>query len=141
MKLVPETESHPAALLVEILMNFGISLDAQHISRSRIRHTTGTSVPVRVGQSSKGRKGTASARISGSFSQFVDPTWFEDRRVSGLSSGEGLLYQVRDPVEKEDPKQGRIVIDDGVTDKRLLVREGEFGQALTGQAEGRLRAR
>jgi hypothetical protein len=54
-----------------------------------------------------------------------------------LSSGEGLVYAVRDPVEVEG-KDGNIeVVDPGVEDKRLLVIEGEFSAVLRAcQREG-----
>jgi hypothetical protein len=54
--------------------------------------------------------------------------------VSGLSSGEGLKFNVRDPVQKPGKNAlGETVLettDPGVTDKRLLVIESEFAQAL-----------
>jgi hypothetical protein len=54
--------------------------------------------------------------------------------VSGLSSGEGLKYNVRDASEKMTKnKNGEFVteiVDEGVIDKRLLVIESEFAQAL-----------
>jgi hypothetical protein len=50
----------------------------------------------------------------------IDPEWYKHCRKSGLSSGEGLISAVRD-ANKDDP---------GVTDKRLLVIETEFGKVL-----------
>ncbi|MCI0825302.1 MAG: hypothetical protein J4N90_11165, partial [Chloroflexi bacterium] len=56
-----------------------------------------------------------------------------------MSSGEGLIWAVRDPIEKTDPvkEKGRhtgayetTIIDQGVTDKRLLVYEPEFASVL-----------
>ena len=51
--------------------------------------------------------------------------------VEGLSSGEGLIWQVRDPMMKKEAMKdkGRIVgyqevvADEGVTEKQLLVLE------------------
>jgi hypothetical protein len=68
----------------------------------------------------------------------VDAGWAGTRVASGLSSGEGLIYNVRDPVEKEEPikRNGRIVdyqtvvVDPGVVDKRLCVEEPELGAVL-----------
>jgi hypothetical protein len=68
----------------------------------------------------------------------VDPEWRDKRIVSGLSSGEGLIWQVRDPINKREPlrEKRRIVgyqdveVDPGVLDKRLLVLESELGSAL-----------
>ena len=49
---------------------------------------------------------------------------------SGLSSGEGLINEVRDPVVKEGD-DGPEIVDAGVDDKRLMVVEAEFAGALT----------
>ena len=49
----------------------------------------------------------------------------------GLSSGEGLINEVRDEVKKWDSKAGEYeTIDPGVPDKRLMVTEPEFANAL-----------
>jgi hypothetical protein len=58
---------------------------------------------------------------------------------SGLSSGEGLIWAVRDPIEKLEPvrEKGRVigyedvVIDEGISDKRLVIVEEEFASALS----------
>lgn len=65
----------------------------------------------------------------------LDPTW---RIVTGLSSGEGVIWHVRDArhVEREVRRQGRstgeieTVDDAGVADKRLFVAEPEFARVL-----------
>jgi hypothetical protein len=49
----------------------------------------------------------------------------------GLSSGEGLINEVRDEVQKWNPKKKKFeIVDPGVNDKRLMVTEAEFGNAL-----------
>ena len=49
----------------------------------------------------------------------------------GLSSGEGLINEVRDEVKKWNGKDGTWeVVDPGVSDKRLMVNEPEFAGAL-----------
>ena len=50
----------------------------------------------------------------------ADPEWAAERIVGGLSSGEGLIHEVRDS-NKDDP---------GVSDKRLLVTENEFANVI-----------
>src|SRR5262249_51213837 len=68
----------------------------------------------------------------------VDREWGDARIASGLSSGEGLIWAVRDPIEKLEPirekkeiRGYRTVIEDpGVEDKRLLVLEPEFASVL-----------
>ncbi len=70
----------------------------------------------------------------------IDPGWADQRNLSGLSSGEGLIHHVRNAVETEeatkDKKTKRITgrkkvtSDPGVDDKRLLVIETEFASVL-----------
>lgn len=58
--------------------------------------------------------------------------------MSGLSSGEGLIWAVRDPILKREPvrERGKVVdyqdveADAGVADKRLLVVEAELASTL-----------
>ena len=47
-----------------------------------------------------------------------------------MSTGEGLIWAVRDPVIKRDAKGEEETVDEGVTDKRLLVVEEEFSRPL-----------
>ena len=83
------------------------------------------------------RKGTAKEDVLFVIRQVV-PDWFDNRIQSGLSSGEGFIWAVRDPIEEQQPikEKGRVVdyqrvvTDPGVKDKRLLVIETEFGSTL-----------
>ena len=67
-----------------------------------------------------------------------DETWRHSCIQSGLSSGEGLIWAVRDAIFKtERAKEKGVVcdyqevkVDAGVTDKRLLVIESEFASTL-----------
>ncbi len=81
-KLEPETEAHPAAMLVEIVMNFGSIIGRTAYYEVEDMTHCGNLFAVRVGQTSKGRKGTAGARINRIFKD-VDPVWFQDRRAGG----------------------------------------------------------
>jgi hypothetical protein len=48
-----------------------------------------------------------------------------------LSSGEGLIAEIRDPTYAFDKKlQDNVVTDPGIEDKRLLALEGEFANVL-----------
>src|SRR5262249_4622879 len=68
----------------------------------------------------------------------TDKEWVKNCNSSGLSSGEGLIWQVRDPIEKHEPikQKGRVIdyqdviTDKGVDDKRLLIVEPEFALVL-----------
>ena len=112
----PETESDPAGIMLQVLAAFGalVHRGPHYIVEATEHHTN--VFPLIVGETSKARKGTSWDRVLQVFSKVQD--W--PQVVSGLSSGEGLKWAVRDATE-EDP---------GVTDKRLLVVESEFAQVL-----------
>jgi hypothetical protein len=130
----PETEAAPAALLFQLLTAAGnlIGPDA-YVTVEATKHPPRLNV-VQVGRTGKARKGTSWNRVKAVL-RLVAEDWARDRIVSGLSSGEGLIYQVRDPVtgHEGDKKTGaprEVVVDPGVEDKRLLVVEEEFAKAL-----------
>src|SRR5262249_44990302 len=78
----------------------------------------------------KGRKGTSLGRVR-AVVKVADETWAGDRIKGGLSSGEGLINEVRDERQEWDNKEKRFeVVDPGVTDKRLMVVEPEFAGLL-----------
>ena len=122
----PHTEADPVALLLQILVAFGVWVGrTPYVQVEGDRHYSNL-FTLLVGGTSKGRKGTSWGRVRSVFERVLG--W--SRVVSGLSSGEGLKWQVRDPVTKlvKNKKSGQTeeVIDEGVTDKRLLVIEPEF---------------
>jgi hypothetical protein len=126
----PHTESDPVAILIQFLTVFGnIIGNAPHYIIESDRHSANL-FAVLVGTSSKGRKGTAAGRVR-AVTRLADETWATERTASGLSSGEGLISAVRNPVKKWNAKD-RIeeVVDPGVSDKRLMVTEPEFAGAL-----------
>ena len=84
-----------------------------------------------MGDSSKGRKGTSWGRIR-SIAKSADERWWGDRIKGGLSSGEGFINEVRDPVPKYEIKDKKFeIVDPGVADKRLMIVETEFAGALS----------
>lgn len=118
----PHTEADPAALLVQFLVAFGNVIGpGPHFTAEADRHGTNLNA-VLVGTTAKGRKGTSWGHILRVF-ESVEPAWVKEHIASGLSSGEGLIYAVRDADSKEDG-------DPGVADKRLLVQESEFASTL-----------
>jgi hypothetical protein len=86
---------------------------------------------VLVGRTAKGRKGTAEDRVRVILKP-VDEEWDRDHVVDGLSSGEGIIWAVRDPIWKHtaDKAGDPELIDAGVDDKRLLVIAPEFASVL-----------
>jgi hypothetical protein len=130
-ELEPHTEADPVGLLLQFLVTFGNVIgNAPYYLVEADRHHANL-FAVMVGNSAKGRKGTAGGRVR-AITKFADETWATERAASGMSSGEGLINSVRDEVSKWNAREGRNeVIDPGVRDKRLLVTEPEFAGALS----------
>jgi hypothetical protein len=125
----PNTESDSVAILMEFLSRFGNLIGrGAHFEVEGDRHYLKI-FHVSVGETSKGRKGTAQGRID-LVMEHIDRFWREYCVETGLSSGEGIVHRVRDKVEKE--KDGEtVVVDPGIKDKRLLIAEPEFAAPLT----------
>lgn len=120
----PHSEADPVALLIQGMAAFGSAVGHTPYFQTEADYHYLNLFCTIVGKTSKGRKGTSWKHIMRLFER-VEPTWASGRVVSGLSSGEGLIWAVRDPVIKGDK-----VIDDGEPDKRLLVLESEFASVL-----------
>ena len=85
---------------------------------------------VLVGESSKARKGTSLGRVR-AIMKVADQGWSDDRLKGGLSSGEGLINEVRDERREWNRKEGcEEIVDPGIADKRLMIVEPEFANAL-----------
>ena len=126
----PHSEADPVALLVQFLAAVG-NIVGRHCyyQVEGDRHHPNLFITL-VGQSSKSRKGTSWGRVC-SVAKLADLGWAETRRKGGLSSGEGLINEVRDPLVVWD-KKNKIwdESDPGVSDKRMMVIEPEFAGAL-----------
>lgn len=145
----PHTEADKVALLAQLLVFFGCVIGrSAHFMVEATRHYCNL-FAVLVGATAIGRKGTSADRIRELFRE-IDSDWLRSRQKGGLSSGEGLIWDVRDPIMKKEPIRKepgkkdsdiigyREVIDDhGVDDKRLMVVESEFASVLrTAKREG-----
>lgn len=124
----PHTEADGVAIGAQFLVAFGNAAGGgPYFQVGETVHHINENVCI-VGDSSRARKGdssNAALRVL----RDADPAWAANI-ASGLSSGEGLIHAVRDPVEKITAKGERILADEGVSDKRLLVLESEFSHAL-----------
>lgn len=130
----PHSEADPVAILTNVLTAFGNVVNP--IPYFRVEHSQHylNLFTVQVGETSKGRKGLAWSTPRRMF-RGIDSTW---QTAGGLSSGEGLVYAVRDERREKKPirEKGRVVdyeyvlVDEGASDKRLLLIEEEFSQAL-----------
>ena len=128
-RVLPETEADPAALLLQFLVAFGNLVGRRpHAIAGATRHALNLYV-ASVGQSAKSRKGTSWAHVQRLFG-FLDEEWTRDNIIRSVSSGEGLIWRVRDPIFKT-VKGETEVIDDGIFDKRLCLVATELGEILT----------
>jgi hypothetical protein len=133
----PSTEAAPVAILVQTLLGFG-NLVGRHayFTAESDKHYP-NEFAVLVGPTAKARKGTSWGRVRRVLT-LMDEIWERERVQSGLSSGEGLIWSVRDPITKmervkekgEAPRYEEVVADPGVEDKRLFVLEPEFANVL-----------
>lgn len=118
----PHTEADPAGLLISLLIEFGNWIGrGPYVQVTSTRHYT-NEFAVMVGRSSQARKGTMQDQIRELLRiacEIETDPWIE-RIKGGLSSGEGLIVQVRDPEEGDD-----------AVDKRLMIIEAEFAKVLT----------
>jgi hypothetical protein len=136
--IAPESEADPIGIMASMIVTAGMYIGRTAFAQvEATRHHCNLNV-VTVGESSKARKGTGNGQAHRLFRLFDER--FNERIQSGLSSGEGLIAAVRDPVEKVktikgkkgEPDRQEIVIEDaGVTDKRILVLEPEFASVIT----------
>ncbi|HTX01604.1 MAG TPA: hypothetical protein VMD59_22670 [Acidimicrobiales bacterium] len=122
----PHTESDPVALLVQLLVVFGSAIGrGAHFTVEATAHHTNEFV-VLVGPSAKARKGSSFDHVERLFTQ-IDPVFTGTRLVSGLSSGEGLIWALRD---EEGSATSSASGESDPADKRLLVVEPEFAAVL-----------
>ena len=130
----PQTEADPAAILAQILIISGNVVGrSAHLRIEATSHFANEFLLI-VGETSKARKGTSWDRAIEPM-RLIDPDWVDTCVVSGLSSGEGVIWEVRDPViklqrqEKGGPLE-EVTVDAGVADKRLMLVATEFGSVL-----------
>ena len=137
-RTLPYTESDEAALLFQFHTFFGNLIGrTAHMIADAAAHYCNTNI-VLVGPTSIARKGTAYRHNLRIF-RCVDENWTKDCIKHGVSSGEGIIFHVRDPIEKTVPVKERgkftgryetVMEDHGVQDKRLMIVETEFASVL-----------
>lgn len=132
--LEPHTESSKMALLAQFLTYFGNIIGrTAYYQVEGDKHFTNLFC-VLVGKTAQGRKGTAWGRVK-QFFKGIDEHHEDQCLSGGLSSGEGLIYHVRDPLYtqkkiKDTGELEEVLADGGISDKRLLIEESEFAQVL-----------
>ena len=126
----PSSEADPVGVLLQLLIGFGNAVGSGLwvVADGHSHHAN--EYGVTVGDTSRARKGTGWRRVRPILAH-VDSGWADNRITHGLSSGEGLIWEIRDPILGTDKKTGSMVITDpGVDDKRVMVVESEFGNVL-----------
>jgi hypothetical protein len=123
----PVNEADPAAMLVTMLAGFGNVCGAKcYVPVGDDRHPPRLFGLI-VGKSANSRKGMSAGPPMAAL-ELIDPDWYEHCVASGLSTGEGLIHRVRNPVVELKKDGSTTTTDAGTTDKRLFVKEGELAK-------------
>ncbi len=117
-KIAPHTEADPVAILTQLLVCCGALIGRGAWFQVEATRHHPNQFLLLIGDSSRARKGSSLDHVTKLLTE-ADPA-FPSRLTTGLSSGEGLVWKVRDP-SAQDP---------GTDDKRLLVIEPEFASVL-----------
>ena len=116
--ITPHTEADPVAILTQLLVSFGAAVGRRAWFQVEATRHHPNEFMLLVGDSSRARKGSSWDHVRRLLAA-IDPS-IEPRILTGLSSGEGLIWAVRDPTAQ----------DPGHSDQRLLVIEPEFASVL-----------
>jgi hypothetical protein len=125
-----DSEADPAAVLATMLTRFAAEIGSgPHYMVGETRHPARLFMLI-VGSTSKARKGTSAAPVRALWNGSgltVTP--------GPVSSGEGIIWAVRDPIRQWKPdKNGAggqwITTDPGAEDKRLLIQTEEVASAF-----------
>ena len=117
-QVAPHTEADPVAILTQLLIGAGSVIGRGAFFQVEATRHHPNEYLVLVGDTAKSRKGSSFDHVARLLAE-VDPS-FPARITTGLSTGEGVVWAVRDPTEQ----------DPGAADKRLLVVEPEFASVL-----------
>ena len=134
----PATEADDAALAFQFIAFVGCCIGSDpHVVAGADQHPARFNVAL-VGATSRGRKGSAASIVKAVLRE-ADPDFVGSRILGGLSTGEGLVWSVRDPIYKVESVKDRgratgetqeLLVDEGVRDKRVVCLESEFSRTL-----------
>lgn len=128
------TEGDRNAILLAFLTYAGNLLGRQYYVNTGADRQCGNLYLCVVGATATGRKGSAISAAE-TFFTHGDETLRLPKVINGVSSGEGVIAQVRDPKirqekNKETGEFKEVVVDAGVKDKRVLFCLSEFQQYI-----------
>ncbi len=141
--VAPHTEADPMALLIQFMVMAGNAIGRTRFFTAEGDQHYGNLFACLIGKSAKARKGTSHGRVMQVFKLAANESklvegWYSDSLFKGLSSGEGLIWCIRDPIERTEPIKERgkvtdyqnVMVDPGVSDKRAMITESEFANVL-----------
>ena len=124
-----ETEADPAALLIQFLVCVGSILGPSLSTQVSATIHHANLFALIVGESARARKGTSLDLVKRA-AEVADPGWSGGNIAGGLSTGEGLISKIQDETWDRNKRGERVLVQEGVLDKRLLAVETEFSSAL-----------
>ena len=128
------TEGDRNAILLTFLTYAGNFLGREHYMQTGSDRQCANLYLCIVGPTAGGRKGSAVSAAETFFTQGPQPPRLP-KIVYGISSGEGVIHQIRNPKTKRELNRKtnaieEVTIDEGVTDKRVLFNLSEFQQCV-----------
>ncbi|MCZ0973180.1 hypothetical protein O1L55_20800 [Streptomyces albulus] len=133
----PTTEADDMAMVGSLLTAFGGAAGTKpHVVAGDERHPM-LAWTLLLGPTGNGRKGTGTAAVS-RFLEWSDPYYWNERKTNSLSTGEGLIFAVRDGLSAGDIESEGHKITPGVEDKRLFVLSSEFAGVMSKTGGGTL---
>jgi putative DNA primase/helicase len=129
------SEADSSAVLFTFLTHFGVEIGENPYFNIGDTVHRGRLAVVVVGETAKSRKGTSGKPVERlmSFKSLSSSIEYKKAWTSPgpFSSGEGIIYAVRDSIEEWDKTHKKYkIIDPGKKDKRLFILDEEFGGVL-----------
>jgi hypothetical protein len=129
-EIMPHTEADAHALLLQLIVMLGNKIGRGPYFRvGQSQHATNL-YALLAGNSSRSRKGTSENEVRALFASDPADHWLLSCIQAGLSTGEGLVNAVRDERWGKNKNGEPELLDEGVSDKRLLSVESEFASVL-----------
>jgi hypothetical protein len=125
--ITAQSEACPESILIQFQVGMMNILGRTPYRRQAGMHHL-NEFAVLVGETSTGCKGASWDAVN-ALLEAVDPDWYQHRIHTGIQSGEAIISLVRDSKVKT-LRNGKRIIIEGVSDKRLLIFEDEFPRLL-----------
>lgn len=142
-KMCEHSEAHLASVYLNLIVSFG-----SMIGRGPYFNVDNTTLYTNdylaiAGPTSVGRKGL-SADVAAALLGQIDLQWFSNRNCGGFSTSQSVLSEIKDgsTFQKFDTKTGlyKTIVQPGVLDKRLCIRESELSNLFKLMADPKSRA-